>query len=82
MKTFLLSINLNNDAFSENESTELVACLDRVSQQVNDQHTRHTRNLLCGNSYDTFTARPVRDTHGNTVGSWRIPTETFDGSDD
>ena len=63
MKTFHLSLNLNNAAFIENESTELVACLDQAARQITERNP---------GLFETPGAYPLRDSNGNTVGSWRI----------
>ena len=72
MKTFLLNVNMNNAAFQENGAYELQAVLDRVSRHI---------PMVCSTVGDVeiVPARvyPVRDTNGNTVGSWKISTDTF-----
>jgi hypothetical protein len=63
MRTFHLSLNLNNDAFIENQSTELVTCLDQAARQITERNPE---------LFTTPGAYPIQDTNGNTVGSWRI----------
>ena len=54
--TFTLSIDMNNAAFDDDPSTELIDCL------------RHVAAKVC---VGTIQAK-VFDSNGNTVGSWEI----------
>ena len=66
MKTFHLSLNLNNDAFIVNQSTELVACLEQAARQIAE------RNPELFTTPGGAGVVGIRDSNGNTVGSWRI----------
>ena len=74
MRTFVLSINLNNDAFLEHPTVEILECLDRVSRQV-DAAQEDDRFVIC---LRHALVHPVRDSTGNTVGSWRICDDTLE----
>ena len=54
--TFTLSIDMDNAAFDDDPSTELIDCLRRVAAKV---------------CVGTIQAT-VLDSNGNTVGSWEI----------
>lgn len=74
MRTFVLSINLNNDAFLEHPTVEILECLDRVSRQVDAAQEDDRIKLSASHAL----VHPVRDSNGNTVGSWRICDDTFE----